>query len=429
MLEQSIIGGLIRFPKEVTKLGLKPEHFDDTFCEMAYSSMLSSIINGRPINPLDIAREMGGDYKSNLETLKAWRNEVPSAAMLEGWAEKIKKDHRTRMVKKILADAMGSRDDGDAIRAKIITQLASIEDDGRSYETGGKDWMGQVVEKVEEVWEAKHNGNGVVGIRTGNGRMDEVLGGFHRSDLIVMGARPKMGKTAWLMNAAKAAAMDGKRVGIASAEMPAWQLGERIVSDIANLPADAFRNGNFDERGFNALTYGTQVASELPIRIFDKPKMTVGDIAIQAKAWELSGGIDILFVDYLTRLNPDVPDKNRTREVGKMVSDLKTLARTMNIPIVCLAQLSRSLEERKDKRPMPSDLRDSGEIEQEADVIMFLYRDHVYNEDADPRSGEILIEANRHGPTGSINCTFDGQFMRWASNEPRDPMDDMEEAA
>ena len=165
------------------------------------------------------------------------------------------------------------------------------------------------------------------------------------------------------------------------------------------------------------LTYGTTKVSTLPIRIFDKPRMTVGDIAIQAKAWELSGGIDILFVDYLTRLVPDQAEKNRTREVGRMVSDLKTLARTMNIPVVCLAQLSRGVEERADKRPMPSDLRDSGEIEQEADVIMFLYRDAVYNDQADPRSGEILIEANRHGPTGVINCTFDGEFMRWSQRK------------
>lgn len=105
-----------------------------------------------------------------------------------------------------------------------------------------------------------------------------------------------------------------------------------------------------------------------------------------------------------------------------MISDLKTLARTMNIPVVCLAQLSRAVEERADKRPMPSDLRDSGEIEQEADVIMFLYRDAVYNDQADPKSGEILIEANRHGPTGVIRCTFDGEFMRWASSEIPDPM-------
>lgn len=423
MIEPSLIGGIIRFPKTITTLGLKPEHFVDEFCMRAYAAMTMTLMEGRPINPIDIARGMGGDAMTNLTTLKEWRDQVPSAAVLDGWAERLKKDFRTRTVKQILLDAAKSTEDGDAIRAKVIMQMASIEDEGRSYETGGKEWMTQVVEKVEQVWDAKHNGNGIVGIRTGNATMDHMLGGFHKSDLIIMGARPKIGKTAWLMNCAKAAALDGKRVGIASAEMPAWQLGERIVSDVANLNADAFRSGNFDEHGFSALTYGTQRVAELPIRLFDKPRMTPGDIAIQAKAWELSGGVDIIFVDYLTRLIPDQTDRNRTREVGRMVSDLKTLARTMNIPVVCLAQLSRDVESRADKRPMPSDLRDSGEIEQEADVIMFLYREGVYNKDADPRLGEIIVSANRHGPSGRIRCSFDGQFMRWADAESVDPLD------
>lgn len=426
MIDQAVIGVLLKVPNEITRVALKPEHFEDDFCLRAYAAMRSLITKGIEPAIFDVADSMGGNLGDNISTLTHWAKETVSSANLGHLVGRIKDRYKKRVVQQILADALASDDGADAIRAKVITQMASIEDDGRSYETGGQDWMAQVVDKVQEVWDAKHNGNGIVGIRTGNALMDDILGGFHRSDLVIMGARPKVGKTAWLMNCAKAAAQDGKRVGIASAEMPAWQLGERIVSDIANLSASVFRNGDFDESGFSSLTYGTQKVANLPIRIFDKPRMTPGDIAIQAKAWELSGGIDILFVDYLTRLVPDVEERNRTREVGKMVSDLKTLARTMNIPIVCLAQLSRDLEKRADKRPMPSDLRDSGEIEQEADVIMFLYRDAVYNDEADPKSGEILIEANRHGPTGVINCRFDGEFMRWASAEMHDPMDHLE---
>lgn len=423
MIEQAIIGILLKKPDSITKVSIKPEHFSDEFCVRAFGAMRVLVTKGMVPDVIGVAESMGGNLGDNLAVLTGWMNETASAANLDHWVNRLRDAHKLASIKKMLSEALESTDSADAIRAKLITQLASIEDDGRSYETGGTEWMAQVVEKVEEVWEAKMNGNGTVGITSGNIDLDGYLGGFHKSDLIVMGARPKMGKTAWLMNCAKAAAMAGKRVGIASAEMPAYQLGERIVSDVANLSASVFRNGNLDERGFSSLTYGCQKVAGLPIRIFDKPRMTPGDIAVQAKAWELSGGVDIIFVDYLTRLVPDQTDKNRTREVGRMISDLKTLARTMNIPVVCLAQLSRGVEERSDKRPMPSDLRDSGEIEQEADVIMFLYRDAVYNDDADPRSGEILIEANRHGPTGLINCTFDGEFMRWASAELPDPMD------
>lgn len=423
MIEQAIIGILVKNPDTITKANLKTEHFVDPFCSRAFGAMRHLVTKGVSPDPFGVAEAMGGDLGENLETLIGWVRETASAANLHHFATKLRDAHKSRVVKQILTDALVSTEGADAIRASLITQLASIEDDGRSYETGGSEWMAQVVEKVEEVWEASQDGSGVVGITSGIADMDGYLGGFHKSDLIVMGARPKMGKTAWLMNCAKSAAQAGHRVGIASAEMPAWQLGERIVSDVANLDASVFRSGKLDERGFSSLTYGCQKVAGLPIRIFDKPRMTVGDIAIQAKAWELSGGVDIIFVDYLTRLVPDQSDRNRTREVGKMVSDLKTLARTMNIPIVCLAQLSRAVEERADKRPMPSDLRDSGEIEQEADVICFLYRDSVYNDNADARSGEILIEANRHGPTGVIRCTFDGEFMRWASAELPDPMD------
>jgi replicative DNA helicase len=417
MIQKSIIGGLIRFPKEITRLGLVPDHFQDPFCYRAYSAMVSLTHSGVPINALDVSQKMGGDSVANLESLKEFRKDVQSPTLLIHWASSLKEAFKSKQIKKLLTEAISSHEPTDVIRSRVITQMAALDEDGRNYETGGKEWMSQVVEKVEEVFQAKHHGSGTVGIKSGIQRMDEILGGFHKSDLIVMGARPKMGKTAWLMNAAKAAAMEGKKVGIASAEMPAWQLGERIVSDIANLSASVFRSGDLEESDCNALTYGTTIAKDLPIRIFDKPRMTVGDIALQTKAWELSGGIDILFVDYLTRLTPDSTENNRVREVGQMVSSLKTLARIHNIPVVCLAQLSRKVEERNDKRPMPSDLRDSGEIEQEADVIMFLYRDSVYNTDADPREAEILIEANRHGPTGRIRCTFDGEFMRWAELE------------
>jgi replicative DNA helicase len=417
MLEQSVIGGILRFPESIAKLGLKPEHFADDFCFRAYSAMMIRVIENQPVTLLDVSRLMGGDDLMNLIDLKSWRDEVPSRAALESWASKVKQGYTTRIVRNILRRELDSKDDGNAIRARIITALSAIEDDGRTYEIGGQEWADEIAENMEEIYRAKMEGNGLIGIPTGNNRMDDILGGFQKSDLILMGARPKMGKTAWMMNAAKAGAEAGFRVGIASAEMPALQLGQRLVSDISDLSSLVFRNGNLTSSGFQSLAQGCSRLAELPIRVFDKPRMTVGDIALQAKAWELNGGLDILFVDYLTRLSPDVPDKQRHREVGKMVSDLKTLARTMNIPIVCLAQLSRGLEERHDKRPVPSDLRDSGEIEQEADVIMFLYREHVYDENADPRSGEILVEANRHGPTGRIHCVFDGEFMRWLPSE------------
>jgi replicative DNA helicase len=155
--------------------------------------------------------------------------------------------------------------------------------------------------------------------------------------------------------------------------------------------------------------------SELPIEVFDKPACTPGDIAMQARAWQLSGGLDLLMVDYLTRLSPDDSMDSRVREVGQMIQSLKTLAKTLNVPVICLAQLSRQCEQRSDKRPLMADLRDSGEIEQEADAVMFLYRDSVYNDDANPEEAEILVEKNRHGPCGKVMASFIPEQMLWTN--------------
>lgn len=417
MIEQSLIGALTKFPNELPALHLRPEHFEDPFCSRALSAMFVIVRNGHAITPMEIARIMGGDELINLATLKLWRDEIPSKSPMAHWANILRSNWRTKQVRKILSEYQDAPGTGDEIRGKVITELAAIEDDGKNHTTSGQDWMEKVVEKLEETYDARRNG-GIVGVRTGLREMDDILGGFHNSDLIIMGARPKMGKTAWLVNAAKSAAMSGKRVGIASAEMPAYQLGQRLLSDVAGVPASVFRSGLMNDAQFHAMSEGTATIAELPIMVFDKPGMTPTDIALQTRAWQMSTGIDILFVDYLQRLvaGPEYANQSRALEVAKMVASLKTLALTMNIPVVCLAQVNRDCESRADKRPMPSDLKESGAIEQEADVIMFLYRDSVYNKNADPHMAEILIEANRHGPTGIINCVFDGEYMRWASN-------------
>lgn len=415
MIEPTIIGILCKAPNLLPHARIKAEDFERSDCAQAFAAIRSCVADGISPDALTVSERMPGGVVDNLDAVVTWTREaVPSEANLKSWVLKIRERAKAKKLSALLESELHSEDAPDTIRARLMTQLASLEDDERSWETGGKAWMAEVIDKVEEVWEAKHNGTGMVGIPTGLAEMDDILGGFQKSHLIVMGARPKMGKTAWMMNAVKAAAKSGARVGVASAEMPSYQLGQRLVSDVANLSAYVFQDGNLTEAQFSSLTHGATSVSELPIRIYSKPGMTPGDIALQARAWESTCGLDILFVDYLTRLKPDTPSRDRVREVGSMVSSLKTLALSLNIPVVCLAQLSRNLEQRGDKRPMPSDLRDSGEVEQEADIVMFLYRDAVYNREADPKSGEVIIAANRHGPSGVIDCRFDGEFMRWS---------------
>jgi replicative DNA helicase len=197
--------------------------------------------------------------------------------------------------------------------------------------------------------------------------------------------------------------------------MPAVQLGLRMASALGDIHSTKLRACDLDDNEFARLHDAASRYARLPILIYDKPACTPADVALQARAWQLSGGLDLLFVDYLTRLSPDDRDDSRTREVGRMVQSLKTLAKALDIPVVCFAQLSRVCEQRADKRPVMSDLRDSGEIEQEADVVAFLYRDSVYNEQADPESAEILIEKNRHGPCAQILARFIPETMTWTN--------------
>ncbi len=302
----------------------------------------------------------------------------------------------------------------DAVRARLITKLASLESAGKSHAHTAKQTMAEVVDYLQMAFDARQAG-GLVGVTSGLTGLDKIMGGFHKSDLIVVGARPAMGKTAFMASLARAAALAGRRVGIASAEMPAVQIGLRMVSMFGGIASTKLRSCDLDEQEFARLNETASRYSQLPIEIYDKPACTPGDIAIQSRAWQLSGGLDLLMVDYLTRLNPDDSQDSRVREVGQMIQALKTLAKSLDIPVICLAQLSRQCEQRADKRPVMADLRDSGEIEQEADAVMFLYRDSVYNDSANPEEAEILVEKNRHGPCGKVMARFVAEQMLWTN--------------
>lgn len=416
MIEPTVIGLLLRKPTEIVRVNLRHEHFSEPFCALAFMAMRQCVTEGLTPDVVTVALHMPDNPVADLAAL--WQETaVGTADNLPHLCGLIRQQARSRNIAALLSkaqEALVAGKNADAIRSRLITRLADLDDDERLYTHTGKAWMGEVVDYLTAASEASQNG-GLMGVPSGIAGLDNIMGGFHRSDLIVVGARPKIGKTAWMMSAACRAAASGKRVGIISAEMPAYQLGLRLVAMMADINNAKLRACNLDDPEYTRLHAATLRASEMPLMIYDRPACSPADIAIQARAWTLSGGLDLLFVDYLTRLNPDERTDNRTREVGHMIASLKTVARSLDIPVVCLAQLSRKLEDRKDKRPMLSDLRDSGEIEQEADVVMFLYRDSVYNQDANPYDAEILVEANRHGPPGMIRCGFKAEQMQWVN--------------
>jgi len=221
-----------------------------------------------------------------------------------------------------------------------------------------------------------------------------------------------MGKTSCMLSCAYNAAKKGFKVGIISTEMSVVQLGTRLVSMVSGVPASTIRDSSYAEADWSKITPATGTLAGMSIFVYDKPVCSVSDIAAQAMAWKIAHGIDIIFIDYLTRLKPEAGE-NRNIAVGNIATGLKTLARDMDIPVVCLAQLSRELEKRTDKLPNMGDLRDSGVIEQEADQVLMLYRESVYNNEAPEDVAQINIAKNRHGATPLLNMRFEPQTMKW----------------
>jgi replicative DNA helicase len=252
---------------------------------------------------------------------------------------------------------------------------------------------------------------GVTGIQSGFSVLDNMTSGFQEGDLIILAARPSVGKTALALCMARNATFNNAAVGIISLEMSAEQLVLRMLACESRIKLSSIRNGTMNSDDWLMLTQSAASLSEVKMFIDDTPMQTILDIRTKARKLKAESNISILFVDYLQLLNSNRRHENRHHEVSEISRFLKGLAKELKIPIVALSQLSRSVESRVDKRPILSDLRDSGAIEQDADIILFLYRDIVYNPQAeDPTLSELIVGKQRNGPTGTVYLTYNRDY-------------------
>jgi replicative DNA helicase len=302
----------------------------------------------------------------------------------------------------------------DAIRAKLITRLSEIgEGSGRRKDFSMAEVMSSTKSHLEAAVEAKKSGR-TIGVPTGIKSLDEATSGLHGANLIVVGARPATGKTAFALSVAHNAAKSGYRVGFVSAEMSRDELGQRLISLDSGVPAIGMRDGYLRQGQIGMIEESAARLGELRLKIHDNPSAKLSDIQLQARQWQLRGGVDLIIVDYIQRLTADEKSENRTREVGKFAQGLKTLASQFGVPVMVLSQLNRGVTGRADKRPAMSDLRDSGEIEQEADLVLLLHRPALYEPDLPENEAEIIIDKNRHGPSGiTIRSCWESSVMRW----------------
>jgi len=260
----------------------------------------------------------------------------------------------------------------------------------------------------------KSNSRGITGIPTHYPALDQMTSGFQKGDLIVLAARPSMGKTALALNMALSAAKSGYRVGIFSLEMSAEQLTLRLLSIESGIPHYNIKNASISSDEWITLTATAGNLAEMKIFIDDSAIMDVSTLRTKARKLKSSNNLDLLIIDYMQLLTSRRPFENRHQEVSDISRQTKALAKELEIPVIALSQLSRAVDSRPDKHPVLSDLRESGAIEQDADLIMFLYRDVVYNAETEhPKNAEIIIGKQRNGPTGIIHLDFIRELTRF----------------
>ena len=350
-------------------------------------------------------------------------NTTPSAANIVAYADIV----REKSVLRQLIDA-GTEIAGDAFQpeGRSSQEVLDVAEQKvyKIAEAGARGRQGFVGMRsaVKEAFQILHhryeNKGQVTGLSTGFADLDEMTAGLQPSDLIILAARPSMGKTALALNLAETAALRGKKaVAVFSMEMSSSQLAFRLISSLGRINQQHLRTGDLEEEEWPRVTSAITMLSDAKIFIDDTPSLSPGELRARARRLKREHDLGLIVIDYLQLMQVPGNKENRATEISEISRGLKALAKELNVPVLALSQLNRSLEQRTDKRPMMSDLRESGAIEQDADLIMFIYRDDYYNHDsADKGLAEIIIGKQRNGPTGMVKLTFLGQFTKFENH-------------
>jgi replicative DNA helicase len=420
LIEASLIGALCydgkRFWPEVAER-LKSEFFDVVLLGQAFASAERLSLIGEDIDLIGIATDMADHYEEvdaylAHGELMVWVNQVPDdidEAKVRSYAMAISANRARLMIidaGKSLSNETGDIDDLIAKASKTVSNAATMVDT-ESTMVDAKEAMRRTLQVIAKASQA----DGRIGIRSGLTELDEILAGFKPGELIILGARPAMGKTALALTIAKHVAVETKiPVLVFSLEMGAESLGMRVASMCSGISMGKLRVGSVSTSENLRLQDAAEEISGTPLLIDEAASITLPKISARAKRWRQSmgDGPGLIVIDYLTLITDSArKGATKTELVGEISRGLKQLAREIGVPILCLSQLSRELEKRQDKRPIMSDLRDSGSIEQDADVILFLYRDEVYNKQSpDAGTAELIIAKQRSGSVGTVRLTF-----------------------
>jgi len=387
----------------------------------------------RPVDVITLAEslESNGELEKagGLSYLGMLAQNVPSAANIRRYAEIVRERAIMRKLVEVGSDIATSaynpsgRDAGqllDEAESKVM-QIAEQGDRGKQGFVAIPPLLTQVVERIETLY-GRDDASEVTGVSTGFTDLDSKTSGLQPGDLIIVAGRPSMGKTAFSINIAETVALEGKPVAIFSMEMGGTQLAMRMIGSVGRLNQHTLRTGRLEDEDWSRMTHALGLLNDAPIFIDETPGLNALELRSRARRLHRQNdGLGLVVIDYIQLMSSPAGkgSENRATEISEISRSLKSLAKELHVPVIALSQLNRSLEQRPNKRPVMSDLRESGAIEQDADLILFIYRDEVYNPDTpDKGKAEIIIGKQRNGPIGSVNLTFRGEFTRFENYAP-----------
>jgi replicative DNA helicase len=428
--EQAVLGAVFLEPSSLTTASeiLIPEDFYRATHQRIFSVMLSLSEKGEPVDLVTVTSELA-DLKlleeiGGVSYLSDLANSVPTAANIEYYAKIVEEKS---ILRRLIRTATTIVTDGYARDDEVDVLLNEAEkgilDVSRRKNNGAFQNIKDVLVDAYDNIELLHNRVGdITGIPTGFKELDRMTAGFQRNDLIIVAARPSVGKTAFALNIAQnVATKTDENVAIFSLEMGAQQLVMRMLCAEGNINAQNLRTGQLTPEDWGKLTMAMGSLSNAGIYIDDTPGVKINEIQSKCRRLKQESGLGMILIDYLQLIQGNGrAGENRQQEVSEISRSLKALARELEVPVIALSQLSRGVESRQDKRPMMSDIRESGSIEQDADIVAFLYRDDYYDKESENKNIiEIIIAKQRNGPTGTVELAFVKEYNKFVNLEKR----------
>ncbi len=430
--EQAVLGGILLNNEAWVKVIERIQEGD--FYRKDHRTIFNAIASldseGKPYDVITVAEWLEShqllDEASGLSYIAALVENSSGADNISAYADIIRKRSVLRQLIKATSKISESVFDPQGRTSEEILdfaeqsvfEIAEQETRGTRTYKSIKDLLVSALDKVDELF---HRDSPITGIATGFDDFDERTAGLQNADLVIVAGRPSMGKTAFAINIAEHAAIKGKKsVAVFSMEMPGESLAMRLMSSLGRIDQHKVRTGKLKDEDWPRLISAVEIMKDSKLLIDDTPALTPAELRARCRRIYREQGLDLIVVDYLQLMQVPTNAENRATEIAEISRSLKAMAKELNVPVVALSQLNRSLESRTDKRPVMSDLRESGAIEQDADVIVFIYRDEVYNEDSvDKGKAEIIIGKQRNGPIGTVNLTFLGQYTRFENFIPQ----------